>query len=128
MVARRGLRVEPGAPLVPLVLQRVSAKAMPVPTFPGRTASAVARLRPRRPILALTHKLWSVNQMAIEWGVTPIWIAECKDVEDLWNRSLDAAKEAGVVESGDTVVITAGRAASNPRRPHRAPANAASNE
>jgi len=71
-------------------------------------------LRPRRPIVALTHKQWSVNQMAIEWGVTPIWIPECKDVEDLWNRSLDAAKEASLIESGDTVVITAGTAVNIP--------------
>jgi pyruvate kinase len=94
--------------------EALGAKAMLVPTFTGRTASAVARLRPRRPIVALTHKLWSVHQMAIEWGVTPIWIPECKDVEDLWNRSLDAAKEAGIVEVGDTVVITAGTAVNIP--------------
>jgi pyruvate kinase len=94
--------------------EALGAKAMLVPTFTGRTASAVARLRPRRPILALTHKTWSVNQMAIEWGVTPIWIPECRDVEDLWNRSLDAAKEAGVVEQGDRVVITAGTAVNIP--------------
>jgi pyruvate kinase len=94
--------------------EALGAKAMLVPTFTGRTASAVARLRPRRPIVALTHKQWSVHQMAIEWGVTPIWIPECKDVEDLWNRSLDAAKEAGLIESGDTVVITAGTAVNIP--------------
>ena len=94
--------------------EALGAKAMLVPTFTGRTASAVARLRPRRPIVALTHKQWSVHQMAIEWGVTPIWIPECKDVEDLWNRSLDAAKHAGLIESGDTVVITAGTAVNIP--------------
>ena len=94
--------------------EALGAKAMLVPTFTGRTASAVARLRPRRPIVALTHKQWSVHQMAIEWGVTPIWIPECKDVEDLWNRSLEAAKHAGLIESGDTVVITAGTAVNIP--------------
>ncbi len=94
--------------------EALGAKAMLVPTFTGRTASAVARLRPRRPIVALTHKQWSVHQMAIEWGVTPIWIPECKDVADLWNRSLDAAKQAGLIESGDTVVITAGTAVNIP--------------
>src|SRR6266571_6881699 len=36
--------------------EAVGAKALLVPTFTGRTASAVARLRPRRPIVALTHK------------------------------------------------------------------------
>jgi pyruvate kinase len=94
--------------------EALGAKAMLVPTFTGRTASAVARLRPRRPIVALTHKQWSVHQMAIEWGVTPVWIPECKDVEDLWNRSLEAAKNAGLIESGDTVVITAGTAVNIP--------------
>jgi pyruvate kinase len=94
--------------------EALGAKAMLVPTFTGRTASAVARLRPRRPIVALTHKDWSVHQMAIEWGVTPILIPECKDVEDLWNRSLEAAKGSGLVESGDTVVITAGTAVNIP--------------
>jgi len=94
--------------------EALGAAAMLVPTFTGRTASAVARLRPRRPIVALTHKLWSVHQMAIEWGVTPIWIPECKDVEDLWSRSIKAAKDSGLVASGDTVVITAGTAVNIP--------------
>jgi pyruvate kinase len=94
--------------------EALGASALLVPTFTGRTASAVARLRPRRPIVALTHKIWSVHQMAIEWGVTPIWIPESKNVEDLWTRSIDAAKTAGLVESGDTVVITAGTAVNIP--------------
>src|SRR6058998_3445290 len=94
--------------------EALGAAALLVPTFTGRTASAVARLRPTRPIVGLTHQRWSVQQMAIEWGVTPIWIPECKDVEDLWNRSIDAAKEAGLIESGDTVVITAGTAVNIP--------------
>ena len=94
--------------------EALGAAAMLVPTFTGRTASAVARLRPRRPIVALTHKLWSVHQMAIEWGVTPLSIPECQDVEDLWNRSIEAAKEAGIVVAGDTVVITAGTAVNIP--------------
>ena len=52
--------------------------------------------------------------MAIEWGVTPLWIPECKDVEDLWNRSVGAARESGLVERGDTIVITAGTAVNIP--------------
>jgi pyruvate kinase len=94
--------------------EALGAAALLVPTFTGRTASAVARLRPRRPIVGLTHKRWSVQQMAIEWGVTPIWIPEAQNVEDLWSRSIEAAKAAGLVESGDTVVITAGTAVNIP--------------
>jgi pyruvate kinase len=94
--------------------EALGARAMLVPTFTGRTASAVARLRPRRPIVALTHQHWSVHQMAIEWGVTPILIPETRDVEDLWAHSIEAAKQSGLVETGDTVVITAGTAVNIP--------------
>jgi pyruvate kinase len=88
--------------------EALRAKALVVPTYSGRTASVVARLRPRRPIIAITHHASAARQMAIEWGVTPLEIPECADVEDLWARSLDAAREAGLLEPGDRVVITAG--------------------
>ena len=94
--------------------EALGAKALLVPTFTGRTASAVARLRPRRPIIGLTHKVHSVQQMAIEWGVTPIQIDEARDVEELWTSSLDAARKSGLVEPGDCVVITAGTAVNIP--------------
>ena len=80
--------------------EALRAKAILVPTFTGRTASAVARLRPRRPIVALTHVDWAIRQMALEWGVTPLLIPECQDVEDLWSRSIGAARDAGLVSRG----------------------------
>jgi pyruvate kinase len=94
--------------------EALGAKAILVPTFTGRTASAVARLRPRRPILALTHVDVSLQHMAIEWGVTPLHIPESTDVEDLWRHSIEAARNAGIVESGDRVVLTAGTAVNIP--------------
>src|SRR5919202_2057006 len=88
----------PGASEEPTVGQAMSnaacdlaevlgAKALLVPTFSGRTASAVARLRPRRPIIGLTHIDWAVRQMAIEWGVTPLLIRQTRNVEELWQAS-----------------------------------------
>ena len=94
--------------------EALGAKAILVPTFTGRTASAVARLRPQRPIVALTHVAVSRQHMALEWGVTPLWIPEMDDVEDLWDRSVEAARESGVVERGERVVITAGTAVNIP--------------
>jgi len=90
------------------VAEALRAAAILVPTYRGRTASSVARLRPQRPIIALTHIDWALRQMAIEWGVTPLQIPECMNVEELWNMSVRAAREAGLVEPGDRVVITAG--------------------
>jgi pyruvate kinase len=96
------------------IAEALEARAILVPTFTGRTASAVARLRPRRPIVGLTHHAYSLHHMAIEWGVTPVSIPECADVEELWATSIDAARRTGVVEPGDGVVITAGTAVNIP--------------
>jgi pyruvate kinase len=94
--------------------ESLGAQAILVPTFSGRTASAVARLRPRRPVLGLTHHRHALQHMALEWGVTPIEIPEAGDVEELWASSVDAARASGIVESGDRLVITAGTAVNIP--------------
>src|ERR671936_521823 len=94
--------------------EALGAKAMLVPTYTGRTASVVARLRPRRSIIGLTHHHYTLRQMALEWGVTPHLIPECADVEALIDRSIAAALESGLVEQGDRVVITAGTAVNLP--------------
>ena len=94
--------------------EALGAKAILVPTFTGRTASAVARLRPQRPVVALTHVMASLQHLAIEWGVTPLEIEEVTDVEELWRRSIEVARESGVVAAGDRVVLTAGTAVNIP--------------
>jgi pyruvate kinase len=88
--------------------EALGAGAILVPTFSGRTASMVARLRPRRPIVALSHHQYALQQMALEWGVTPLRIPECANVEELWAASVASACEEGIVATGDKVVITAG--------------------
>jgi pyruvate kinase len=55
-----------------------------------------------------------VQQMALEWGVTPLPFPEAVDVEDLWDRAVEAALGEGLVESGDLVVLTAGTAVNMP--------------
>jgi pyruvate kinase len=94
--------------------EALGATAILVPTYTGRTASAVARLRPRRPIIALTHHDYALRQTALEWGVTPLLIPQCDDVEALLACSLLAARESGLVQEGDRVVITAGTAVNMP--------------
>jgi len=96
------------------IAEALGAAALLVPTFTGRTASAVARLRPRRPIIGLTHHDYSLRHMALEWGVTPVSIPECADVEELWATSLQAAVGTGIVDKGDRVVLTAGTAVKIP--------------
>ena len=94
--------------------EALGAKAILVPTSSGKTASAVARLRPRRPVLGLTHNRYALQQMAIEWGVTPMHIDQADDLEQVWQMSLEAARQSGLVAAGDRVVLTAGTAVNMP--------------
>jgi pyruvate kinase len=96
------------------IAEALDARAILVPTYSGRTASAVARHRPRRPVIAVTHQVHAAQQLAIEWGIVPRSIPECDNVEDLWSRTIEAARESGLVAPGDRVVITAGTAVNIP--------------
>jgi pyruvate kinase len=94
--------------------ETLGAKAILVPTYSGRTASVVARLRPRRPVIGLSHHDYALQHMALEWGVTPAWVPEAADVEELWSASLEGARKTGLLEEGDLVVLTAGTAVNIP--------------
>jgi pyruvate kinase len=94
--------------------ETLGAKAILVPTFTGRTASVVARLRPRRPIIGLSHHTSALQHMALEWGVTPMRMSEAADVEELWTHSLEVGRESGLLDEGDLVVLTAGTAVNLP--------------
>jgi pyruvate kinase len=52
--------------------------------------------------------------MALEWGVSPVRMAEAADVEELWSSSLAAGRQTGLLEEGDLVVLTAGTAVNIP--------------
>jgi pyruvate kinase len=96
------------------IAETLGAAAILVPTATGKTASAVARLRPRRSIVALTHNQYAVQQMALEWGVIPLLVKEAQDVQELWGLSIDAARDGGVIEPGDRIVMTAGTSVNIP--------------
>jgi pyruvate kinase len=90
--------------------ETLDAKVIVAATATGRTASQIARLRPRRPMIGLSHHQSAVQQMALEWGVLPLLMPSTVDVEDLWERAIESARASGIVEPGDLVILVAGTA------------------
>ncbi len=90
--------------------EALGARAILAATATGRTASEIARLRPRRPMVGLSHVQTAVQQMALEWGVLPLLMPSTEDVEDLWIRTIETARAAGIIDPGDLVVLIAGTA------------------
>jgi len=90
--------------------ESLGVRAMLAATASGRTASEIARLRPRRPLVGLSHHQTAVQQMALEWGVLPLLMPSTADVEELWARTIETARSAGIIDPGDLVVLIAGTA------------------
>jgi len=86
----------------------LGASAIITSTMSGHTARMVARYRPCVPILAATPDPSVYRRMALVWGVTPLLVPEYGSTDEMIEYTTRAAREAGMVKSGDRVVITAG--------------------
>ena len=56
--------------------------------------------------LSLIHILY--RQLNLLWGVKPVMIQKERTTDALFEEAVFKAKQAGLVKTGDTVVITAG--------------------
>jgi len=90
------------------VAETIGAAAIACYTTTGSTALRAARERPTVPILCLTPKLQTARQLALAWGVHAMHGDDARDFADMVSRAAVAAAGAGVAESGDSLVITAG--------------------
>lgn len=88
--------------------QDLQAEAILTATSSGHTARSVSKFRPKAPIIAVTTTQEIRRQLALEWGVYPVVTEESHTTDDVLEKSIEAAIEAGYVKEGDLVVITAG--------------------
>ncbi len=86
----------------------LGAKAIITVTKSGGTARMLSKFRPLNPIVGCTVDERVCRQLNLSWGVIPMVIDEEKDTDALFDSAVNAAEKAGVVKSGDLVVITAG--------------------
>ncbi len=86
----------------------LGAKAIITVTKSGATARQLSKFRPLYPIVGCAMEERVCRQLNLSWGVSPLLIDEEQDTDTLFSHAVDAAEKAGLVESGDLVVITAG--------------------
>jgi pyruvate kinase len=86
----------------------LNVAAIVTATQSGATARAVARHRPRAPIIAVTPFASVARALGHVWGVHPI-VAPVAAMEDFALEALVAAvRDAGLVSVGQRVAVTAG--------------------
>ncbi|MBN4067291.1 pyruvate kinase [Simkania negevensis] len=85
-----------------------NAKAIFTLTHSGTTARLLSRLKPRMPIIALTPIKKVYYQLAINWGVIPLYSEICNAIEDSFDTICKLGLEHNLVEYGDLIILTAG--------------------
>lgn len=84
------------------------AKAIFVFSSSGYTSRLIAKWRSEIPIIVLTNRKKVYNQLALNWGITPLFNPGFESMEEAFKIVCDYALEAGVVSLGDVVIVTAG--------------------
>ncbi len=83
--------------------------AIVTPTESGYTAKMVAKYRPKSPIVAVTFDERVCRKLALIWGVQAYLAKEqVNSTDELLEIAIQTGIETGTINSGDTVVITAG--------------------
>ena len=91
-----------------LTAKDLDAKAILAATSSGHTARMICRFRPACPVAALTMHEKVRRQLSISWGVIPLLTGEVTSTDRIFSLSAHVARNEGLVQLGDTVVITAG--------------------
>ena len=86
----------------------IKADAVVTVSKSGETARLLSKVRPATPIIACVMEEAVQRHLALSWGVTPLMMPYAHDTDELIDLSVKAAEEAGLVQSGDLVVVTAG--------------------
>ena len=89
-------------------VKSLNAKAILTPTTSGYTARMIAKYHPDVNIIATTTSERVANQLVLTGGVTPLLSAPSDNSEDMVRNAIEAALDAGYLDNGDLVVLTAG--------------------
>ncbi|MFM7252991.1 MAG: pyruvate kinase [Ilumatobacteraceae bacterium] len=74
----------------------------------GRTVRAMARFRPLASLVGLSPDPATVRSLALSWGVVPMSVEEYASTDELVWFAVERSVQAGLVASGDTVLVLAG--------------------
>lgn len=98
-----------------MMAQRLKLKAIVCPTVGGSTARMLARFRPKCPVIALSTRRETIQQLVLSWGVRGIMLRHEWNNEALLgegsaiiHNAIKSARLEGILEPGDQVVVVAG--------------------
>lgn len=86
----------------------LGARAIITVSKSGYTTRMISKNRPQCPIISGTPDPTVYRQTNLSWGVTPLMVDEMTSTDELFSHMVERARDSGLVDDGDLVVITAG--------------------
>jgi pyruvate kinase len=90
------------------ISKQISAQAIVVFTFEGRTARIISKYKPDSRIIAISNSFGTMNNLCLRRGVTSVY----RETIDKEHLAIDDAKElilnSGLAKKGDLIIFTAG--------------------
>lgn len=90
------------------IAEVLDAKAVLGYTLTGSTVQRISRERPPCRIVGLTPNEETASRLALSWGVLPVVTKDPADFDDMMGRINSLAKDLLDLQTGDTVMISAG--------------------
>lgn len=83
----------------------IGAKVIIALSNSGFTARMIARFKPEPPVVAISAKEKTVNQLALSYGCIPEYAKQFKDLKDAFKAVREHCKKHKLAKKGDKVVI-----------------------
>jgi len=90
------------------VAHELNAASIITDTQSGYAARMVSKYRPQAHIVAVTPNERTVRKMLVMWGVQPVLRGVATNSDEMVEKAIASATNAGIVNEGDLVVLTAG--------------------
>ena len=88
--------------------EQLHASAIITPSNSGSTARMVARFHPDCPIIAPTPSEHAYHQLGLSRGVIPAHMQMQENSDQMIDAAVEVAHSAGLVKTGDVVIVVAG--------------------
>ena len=90
------------------IATKLNAQAVLGYTLTGSTVQRISRERPPCRIVGITPNMRTASRLALSWGVLPVVSEDPPDFNDMIGHISGIAKKCMGLETGDTVIISAG--------------------
>ena len=89
--------------------ENIGARVIAVFTEGGKMARALALLRPKQRIAAITMHVGVYQQLSAVWGVEPLLMPNPSDMGQLFTAGVEMLLRLGWIEHGEQLVVLAGK-------------------